>query len=192
MVIALIAGQQEDKKFPGRTTFPLLGRPMMVYPILAAQHAEEVDRVFLTTDSPAIERVASGLGVTTLWRSPEVSGPSVRLTEVAAAAACQAAKAIGKTPEAIVLLLCNAPTVTGGMIDHGIEILRKDPSLDAVMSVSQHNEFHPANALKIGDGGRARPYDPGHNDRKREDAYYPDALLWVVRPHLLRDDRQKA
>src|SRR5712691_1147475 len=186
MVVALIAGQQEDKKFPGRNTFPLLGRPMMVYPILAAQHAEEVDRVFVTTDSPAIERVAAGLGVTTLPRSPEVSGPSVRLTDVVAEAAAQAAQAIGETPEAIVLLLCNAPTVTGGLIDHGVEILRKDPSLDAVMSVSMHNEFHPSIALRMGEGGLLRPYAVDREAlEKKDEAYFPDALLWVFRPRVL-------
>ena len=186
MVIALIAGQQEDKKFPGRNTFPLLGRPMMVYPILAAQHADEVDRVFLTTDSPAIERVAAGMGVTTLPRSPQVSGPSVRLTEVVVEAAAQAAKAVGETPEAIVLLLCNAPTVTGGLIDHGVEILRSDPSLDAVMSVSLHNEFHPSYALRMGEGGILRPYAADREALKKTDeAYFPDALLWVFRPQVL-------
>ena len=186
MVIALIAGQGEDKKFPGRNTFPLLGRPMMVYPILAAQHAEEVDRVFLTTDSPAIERVAVGLGVTTLPRSPEVSGPSVRLTEVVVEAADQAAKAVGEMPEAIVLLLCNAPTVTGGLIDHGVEILRKDPSLDAVMSVSLHNEFHPSYAMRMGEGGLLRPYAADRETlKKKDEAYFPDALLWVFRPRVL-------
>ena len=187
MVIALIAGQGEDKKFPGRNTFPLLGRPMMVYPILAAQHAEEVDRVFLTTDSPAIERVAAGLGVPTLPRSPEVRGPSVRLTEVVVEAAGQAARAIGETPEAIVLLLCNAPTVTGGLIDHGVEILRNDPSLDAVMSVSMHNEFHPSYALRIGEASLLCPYDADRDaTKKKEDAYFPDALLWVIRPRVLK------
>jgi D-3-phosphoglycerate dehydrogenase len=186
MVIALIAGQQEDKKFPGRNTFPLLGRPMMVYPILAAQHAGEVDRVFLTTDSPAIERVAAGLGVTTLPRSPQVSGSSVRLTDVVVEAAAQATKAAGETPEAIVLLLCNAPTVTGGLIDHGIEILRKDPSLDAVMSVSPHNEFHPSSALRVGEGGLLRPYEADRAvPNKKDEAYFPDALLWVFRPRVL-------
>jgi len=186
LVIALIAGQQEDKKFPGRNTFPLLGRPMMVYPILAAQHADEVDRVFLTTDSPAIERVAAGMGVTTLPRSPQVSGPSVRLTEVVVEAAAQAAKAVGETPEAIVLLLCNAPTVTGGLIDHGVEILRSDPSLDAVMSVSLHNEFHPSYALRMGEGGILRPYAADREALKKTDeAYFPDALLWVFRPQVL-------
>jgi D-3-phosphoglycerate dehydrogenase len=186
MVVALIAGQQEDKKFPGRNTFPLLGRPMMVYPILAAQHAEEVDRVFVTTDSPAIERVATGLGVTTLPRSPEVSGPSVRLTEVVVEAAAQAARAIGEMPEAIVLLLCNAPTVTEGLIDHGVEVLRNDPSLDAVISVSLHNEFHPSYALRMGDGGLLRPYTADREAlRKKDEAYFPDALLWVFRPNVL-------
>lgn len=186
MVIALIAGQQEDKRFAGRNTFPLLGRPMMVYPVLAAQHAKEVDRVFLSTDSPAIERVAAGLGVTTLPRSPGLSGPSVRLTEVVVEAAAQAARAVGETPEAIVLLLCNAPTVTGGLIDHGIQILRKDPSLDAVLSVSLHNEFHPSYALRMGEGGLLRSYAADREAlKKKDEAYFPDALLWVFRPRML-------
>ncbi len=185
MIIAIIAGQEEDRKFSGRNMFPLLGRPMMVYPILAAQHAEQVDRVFLTTDSSSIERVAAGLGVTTLPRRPELSGPSVSLTEVVAEAAGQAAKSAGTAPEAIVLLLCNAPTVTGGLIDHGIEILRNDPSLDAVMSVSLHNEFHPANALRLGEGGRLRHYAAGDGGAKQDEAYFPDGLLYVFRPRVL-------
>lgn len=186
MIIALVAGQEDDKKFPGRNTFPLLGRPMMVYPILAAQHANEVDRVFLTTDSPSIERVAAGMGVTTLPRRLEVRGPSVRLIKVVVEASAQATKAIGETPEAIVLLLCNAPTVTGGLIDHGVEILRKDPSLDAVMSVSLHNEFHPSYALRMSEGGLLRSYTADCETlKKKDESYFPDALLWVFRPRVL-------
>jgi len=186
MIVALIAGQEEDGKFPGRNTFPLLGRPMMSYPILAAQHATEVDRIFLTTDSQAIKRVAEGMGVTTLPRRPQMSGPSVRLTDVIVEAAAQVSQAVGIIPEAIVLLLCNAPTVTGGLIDHGVEILRKDSSLDAVMSVSMHNEFHPAHALRMAGGGVLRPYLPdGEWLGKREEAYFPDALFWVFRPHVV-------
>jgi D-3-phosphoglycerate dehydrogenase / 2-oxoglutarate reductase len=186
MIFALIAGQEEDKKFPGRNTFPLLGRPMMVYPILAAQHTKEVDRIFLTTDSPAIERIATGLDVMTLPRSPEVSGPSVPLSEVVGVAANQAVRVIGETPEMIVLLLCNAPTVTAGLIDHGIEILRREASVDAVISVSMHNEFHPSYALRMGERGFLHPYASGGEElSKKHDAYFPDALLWVFRPRIL-------
>lgn len=186
MIVALVAGQQEDKKFPGRNTFPLLGRPMMVYPILAALHAEQVDHVFLTTDSPAMAQVAEGLGVPVLPRSQGVSGPSVRLAEVVMEAATSATKVLGKEPEAVVLLLCNAPTVTGGLIDHGIQILRETPSLDAVLSVSLHNEFHPSSALRIADGGLLRPNVANQEEaEKKEEAYFPDALLWVMRLRLL-------
>lgn len=193
MIIALIAGHQEDDKFPGRNTFPMLGRPMMVYPVLAAQHARLVDRVFVTTDSPSIEWVAKGMGVPVLSRSPEVQGASVRLAEVVVDAAAQAVKATGEEPEAIVLLLCNAPTVTAGLIDHGIEILRRDLSLDGVMSVSPHNEFHPSYALRIGDGGRLRSHAQDREAAgKKEDAYFPDALLWVIRPRVLGADRSRS
>lgn len=186
MIVALIAGQEEDRKFLGRNTFPLLGRPMMSYPILAAQHASQVDRIFLTTDSLAIKRVAEGMGVTTLLRTPQASGPSVRLTDVIIEATTQVSKAIGEIPEAIVLLLCNAPTVTSGLIDHGVEILRKDSSLEAVISVSMHNEFHSAHALRMAGGGVLRPYAAdGERFKKIEDAYFPDALFWIFRPHVV-------
>lgn len=187
MVIAIIAGQQEDKRFPGRNTFPLLGRPMMAYPILAALHAEEVDRVFLTTDSPIMERVAEGLGASVLHRSPGVSGPSVRLVDVVLEAAERVRNTLGQEPEAAVLLLCNAPTVTAGLIDHGVQVLRQDPSLDAVMSVSLHDEFHPFRALCIADAGLLRPNLALKGAAgKKEEAYFPDALLSVVRPGMFR------
>lgn len=186
MIVALVAGQEEDRKFPGRNTFSLLGRPMMSYPILAAQHAKEVDRTFLTTDSEAIKRVAEGMGVTTLQRGPHTSGPSVHLREVLREAIAQVSQAIGEMPEAIVLLLCNAPTVTAGLIDHGVEIFRKDSSLDAVISVSMHNEFHPRQALRMAEGGLIRSYlsDEGRQANTKE-AYFPDALFLLFRPQVL-------
>lgn len=187
MVIAVIAGQHEDKKFPGRNTFPLLSRPMMTYPILAALHAQHVDRTILTTDSEAMAQIAAGLGVSVLPRSPEVSGPAVRLADVILDAVTRAIPMLDAEPEAIVVLLCNAPTVTAGLIDHGVEILRRDPSLDAVVSVSLHNEFHPAHALTISEGGLVRPLGKEPEAlSKKEDAYFPDALLWVFRPRVFR------
>ena len=36
-------------------------------------------------------------------------------------------KALGGEPEALVVLLCNAPTMTGGLIDKGVEIPIEGP-----------------------------------------------------------------
>jgi len=182
-VAALICGRLDDNRFPGRNTFPLLSRPMMVYPILAAQHARYVDRVFVTTDAPAIARVARHQGAEIIERPPDLRGSSATLEQILLHGYDTITKALGAKPEALVVLLCNAPTVTGGLIDKGVEILSQDESLDAVMSVSRHNEYHPRHVLRLGSGGLLESFDGGAPPLSaQEDAYFPDALLWVLRP----------
>lgn len=139
-VAALIYGRLDDDRFPGRNTFPLIGRPMMVYPILAAQHARYVDRVFVTTDSPAIARVACHHGAEIVERPPELTGPSATLEQILTHGYDAATKALGAEPEALVVLLCNAPTVTGGLIDKGIEVLLKNEALDMLV-LSSFQQF---------------------------------------------------
>lgn len=181
-IAALICGRLDDNRFPGRNTFPLIGRPMMVYPILAAQHALRVDGVFVTTDAPAIARVAAHHGAEIIERPPELCGAKVAL-EAILAHGYSAIRKIEGDLDALAVLLCNAPTVTGGMIDQGIEILLNDPSKDAVMSVSLHNEFHPSYALQLNEEGRLVPHaEVVQQAAGLKDAYFPDALLWVLRP----------
>ena len=42
MVAALLIGRQGSVGFPGKNTYPVLGRAFMEYPLLAALHAKEV------------------------------------------------------------------------------------------------------------------------------------------------------
>lgn len=182
-IVALICGRLEDDRFPGRNTFPLVGRPMMVYPILAAQHAQRVDRVYVTTDSPAIARIARHSGAHIVERPPELTGPSATLEQILVHGHDAVTKDLGTEPEALVVLLCNAPTVTGGLIDKGIEVLLKNDGLDAVMSVSRHNEYHPRYVLWLNQEGLlTSPVDDATRLSPQEDAYFPDALFWVLRP----------
>jgi D-3-phosphoglycerate dehydrogenase len=182
-VAALICGRLDDDRFPGRNTFPLIGRPMMVYPILAARHAKYVDQVFVTTDAPSIARVARHQGVGIIERPPELSGPIVALEAILTHGYGSIRKAVGEELEALIVLLCNAPTVTGGLIDQGIEMLLSNPRLDGVMSVSLHNEFHPSYAMQLGNQGCLIPHpEVMKSATGLLDAYFPDALLWVLRP----------
>lgn len=187
-VAALVCGRLDDGRFPGRNLFPLVGRPMMVYPILAAQHARLVDRVFVSTDAPAIERAARHWGADVIERPPTLAGPSATLEQILVHGYDAITKTLGEEPEALVVLLCNAPTVTGGLIDKGVEVLRQDEALDAVMSVSRRNEYHPRYVLHLGEGGLLQqPAGLAELPPSFEDAYFPDALLWVLRPRRLMD-----
>jgi D-3-phosphoglycerate dehydrogenase len=183
MIAALICGRAENQPFPGRNTFPLLGRPLMVYPILAAIHSDEVKQAYLSTDDPGMARVARHHGAVVIDRPPELAGPSATLETVIEHGYREIVRRLGTELEALVVLLANAPTVTSGLIDQGVSSLRVNATLDAVMSVSLRNEFSPRYALTLAANGRVQSYleeSPSSGDER--DAYFPDALLWVLRP----------
>lgn len=180
MIVAVIAGRLEDTRFPGRNTFPLLGRPLMVYPLLAAQHAASVARVYVSTDAPAIARIARHHGVGVIERPPELSGAGVPLEAILAQAFAHLTQVERLSVEALVVLLANAPTVTGALIDQAVERLQNVPGLDAVMTVAPHNEHRPELALRLASDGSLRPFAP--ELPADGDVYFPDSLLWVLRP----------
>src|SRR5581483_918532 len=116
MIAALICGRADGPGFPGRNTFPLFGRPLMVYAGLAAAHAAEVDRVFVTSDDAGMKRIAAHQGFEVIERPDELSGAEVPLEAVVAHGYAEICRALGREPEAIVVLLANAPTVTSAQI----------------------------------------------------------------------------
>ncbi|WKZ36497.1 MAG: NAD(P)-dependent oxidoreductase [Anaerolineales bacterium] len=181
MIVSLICGRAENQPFPGRNTFPLLGRPLMVYPILAALNSFEVNKVYLSTDDANMSRIASHIGVGVIERSPELAAESVTLEDVIEHGYQEMRGQLNQEIEALVVLIANAPTVTAGLIDQGVEMLRARPKLDAVMSVSRHNEYHPHHSLQLTQDGLLRSYT-GIMDKQTQDAYFPDSLLFVLRP----------
>ncbi len=52
----------------------------------------------------------------------------------------------GEEIELVVLLFANAATVTGELIDEGIEKLRADSSLDSAVTLSRYNMWSPLRA----------------------------------------------
>ena len=49
MICALLLGREGSSGFPGKNVYPVLGRPLVAYPLLAANGASSVDRVDLST-----------------------------------------------------------------------------------------------------------------------------------------------
>lgn len=180
MIAALVCGQPDGKFFSGIGTFPLIGRPMMVYPLLAAQQSQQVQKVYLSTSSNSMARVAKHLGVTILDRSPKLSATTASIESVVVEGYHRIVEQMAEPLEALVVLLCNAPTVTADMIDKGVETLLRDPKWEAVVSVSAHHEFNPRYALKIGATNRLEPL--AIHIPREDQVFFPDALLWVMRP----------
>lgn len=198
MICALMIGREGSRGFPGKNLTPVLGRPLMAYPLLATQHAPSVQRIYLSTDSKKIAAVGASFGARHIVRPPELATPEALGEEVFAhgyRVICSEMAAEGKSLELLVLLFCNAPTLLPDLIEQGIRTLREKPELDSAVSVSAYNMWSPLRARKIGPDGLLRPFVPFEAignpatlscDRDSQgDVLFADMSVSVVRPRCL-------
>lgn len=198
MIPALLLGREGSRGFPGKNTHPVLGRPLVAYPLLAARAAKHVDRTYISTDSPRLKEIGKRLGAEIIDRPAHLAS-STALGEHAFQHGYQVIRdrlaASGESVELVVLLFANAPTVTGETIDKAIEVLRERPEIDSVVTVSQYNMWSPLRARRENAQGFLDPFVPFevfgdpktlNCDRDSQgDVLYADMGLSVVRPHCL-------
>ena len=73
MIAALMLDREGSVGFPAKNTTPVLGRPLMSYPLLAASAAKSVDKIFVSTDSENIKEIALKHGARVIERPPELA-----------------------------------------------------------------------------------------------------------------------
>jgi Cytidylyltransferase len=198
MIAALLLGREGSVGFPGKNTTPVLGRPLLTYPMLAALNSFSVDRVYFSTDSEQYKQIGREHGVRIIDRPPELATKEA-LGEDAFAHGYRVirddVREEGKELELMVLLFCNAATLVAKTIDSGIAAMRSNPELDSAVSVSCYNMWSPLRARKINAMGLLDPFVPFESfadpqtlncDRDSQgDAWFADVSVSVVRPHCL-------
>ncbi len=195
MIVAILIGKEGSTGFPHKNVFPVLGRPMCAYPLLAAKAAKHVDRVWVSTDSPRIAAIAREHGAEVIDRPAHLATKDAVSEDVYVHAYRLIQKATGQTPELLVLLMANAPTILPETIDAGIEALRRDPTLDSAVTVSCYNMYSPLRARRITMEGVLEPFVPfealgdanvlNSNRDSQGDAWFADMGVSVVRPRCL-------
>ena len=68
MICALLVGRGGSVGFPKKNIYPLLNRPLMAYPLLAAKNSKNVDEVYVSSDSDEILSVGEKFGAKKLLR----------------------------------------------------------------------------------------------------------------------------
>ncbi|MFH1724213.1 MAG: cytidylyltransferase [Elusimicrobiota bacterium] len=193
-------GRDGSRGYPGKNTVPVLGRPMMAYPLMAAKASRHVERVYVSTDSPSIRKIALEYGARIIDRPAELCTPEA-LGEDAFAHGYRyirdALKREGDSLELLALLMCNAPTIAAELIDKGVEVLRAKPEVDSAISVSRYNMWSPPRARRETEEGLLEPFVPFETfgdpktlscDRDSQgDVWYADMGVSVVRPRCLDD-----
>ena len=198
MICALLLGREGSTGFPGKNVYPLLGRPLMAYPLMAAAEAKTVDRIYVSTDSPKIKEIGASFGARIIDR-PEYLCTSAALGEDAYRHGYEVIRdelaEEGEAVELMVLLFANAPTISGELIDQGVAALRENPAVDSAVTVSRYNMWSPLRARKRDENGLLQPFVPFETfgdpktlncDRDSQgDVLFADMSTSIVRPACL-------
>jgi CMP-N-acetylneuraminic acid synthetase len=197
-VTALLLGRKGSTGFPGKNLYPVLGRPMVAYPLMAANASKLVDRVFVSTDSEEIMEIGRQHGVEIIVRPPELCTPQALGEDAFAHGYTMIRDRLqerGESVELVVLLFANAPTVSGDLIDEGITTLRNNPQFDSAVTVSRYNMWSPLRARRLTKDGTLQPFvpfdafgDPSKMNCDRDsqgDVLFADMGVSIVRPHCL-------
>ena len=197
MIVSILLGREGSVGFPGKNLYPMLGKALMEYPLIAAKNSKYVDKMYVSTDSQKIKEIGRSYGAEIIDRPPELCTKEALGEDAYVHAYKYIRDHESEEIELVVLLFCNAATITSELIDEGIEKLRTNPDYDSAVTVSCYNMWSPLRARKIGDDGLLHPFVPFETfgdpktlncDRDSQgDVWFADMGTSVVRPRCLEN-----
>ena len=192
-VLAVIPARGGSKSIPRKNILPFAGHSLIAYSIAAAQQAELVTRVIVSTDDEEIAAVASSYGAEVPFLRPtEYAQDATPDLPVYVHAVEWFAEAEGYLPEMVVQLRPTTPVRPPGMVDQGIRMLRARPDADSLRAVVPSGQ-NPHKMWRINDRGEMTPLlevdgiaEPYNAPRQHLPAtYWQTGHLDIIRPGTL-------
>lgn len=184
--IALLCGRGGSVSVRDKNLYPVLGRPMMVYPLLAAQAATKIDEVYISTDSIRMQEVARENGVSVINRPSGLATATSQHVDTLIHA-LEHFRNEDVEVRFLIVLMCNCATYPSGLIDRCIIRLESDPSADSCVTGYINNDHHPYRVKKMGKDGYLRTWidlsfiSVSTNRDDLPDCYILDHAMWVLR-----------
>jgi len=193
-------GRKGSVGFPGKNIYPVLGRPLAAYPLMAANDSTQVERIFVSTDCPEISGIAREHGAELIERPTELASKEALGEDAFAHGYHEIKRRLKKEDlniEFVVLLFANGATLNKDLIDQGIDILRTNKNFDSAVTTSVYNMWSPLRARKLKEDGCLYPMVPFETfgdpqtlncDRDSQgDVHFADMAVSVVRPECLEN-----
>ena len=182
--IAIIPARGGSKGIPGKNIKSLGGKPLIAHSILDTMEAQQVDRIYVTTDDAEIAQVSTDYGAKIIHRPAELANDTAS-SESALIHALTEIEKSGINPELIVFLQCTSPLRTGLDIDRAIEQMRSE-NADSLLSVSPSHRFlwH-----KVDNEAQSINYDYRHRPRRQDlnPQYMENGSIYIFKPWVLKE-----
>lgn len=156
-ILGLIPARGGSKGVPGKNIKSLAGKPLILYTIEAAL-ASSLATCIVSTDDPAIAKIAKNAGASVPFMRPEeLATDTAKSLDVVKHALLLMEEREGRRFDAVMLLQPTAPFRNSGDIDFAIQLLESNPLADSVISVVNVEAHHPARMKYIEDGRLVDP-----------------------------------
>jgi CMP-N,N'-diacetyllegionaminic acid synthase len=170
LVLGLVPARAGSKGVPDKNLRLLAGRTLLDYTSRAARESGVLDRVILSTDSPAIAEAGQRAGLEAPFVRPaELAQDDTPMLPVIQHATRQL-QAAGWVPEIIVLLQPTSPLRRPEQIRRAVAMLRETGADSVVSVVELPRHLSPDYVMRV-EGGVLRPFLPeGERVTRRQDA----------------------
>ncbi|WP_394691599.1 cytidylyltransferase domain-containing protein [Hoeflea sp.] len=189
--IALITGRGGSKRFPGKHTAPLGGKPLIAWSVEAALMASRMNRTIVSTDSTEIAAAAREAGAEVPFARPaELATDTVSNCHVMLHA-LNWLESESSLPDILCLCQATSPFRSAEDLDAAIAAF-ENHGADCLVSVTSATP--PEHLLYLDEAGFASPASiDGAQDRQLQQlkpCFRPNGAIYLVRPESFRKRRE--
>jgi len=199
MIVSLLTGRKGSEGFPEKHFCKVGGEYLGYYSIAAARDSNLIDNNYLSTDDDRLADLAKDNNIKVIKRPDELA-TNKALSEDVFVHGYNTIQKLNKDEkiEIVVILMCNAATISSSMIDEGIQVLIDNPDYDSAVSVSSYNMYSPVRARKVGYDGLLHPFIPfdvldslnidcNSNRDTQGDVFFADMGVSIVRARCIEN-----
>jgi pseudaminic acid cytidylyltransferase len=160
MAVAIIPARGGSKRLPRKNVLPILGKPILSYPIKAVTESKLFDSIIVSTEDEEIARDANLCGARVIERPAELARDRATVVEVCLHVLEVLANE-NHYPNFFCCIYATALFINSNDLQESFRLLNTEPASDFVMGVSEFN-LYPVQAL-IEKDGYLRPMWPEYH-----------------------------
>ena len=157
-LLAIIPARGGSKGIPRKNIRALGGRPLIAYSIMAAQKAQTVDRIVVSTDDNEIADVSRRLGAEVRMRPAALAEDATPTRDVLCHVVAELERESYR-PDTVLTLQPTSPLRTAQHINEAAVLFEESPTADSLVScIAVPHVFHPRSVMKRTAEGYLIPY----------------------------------
>ena len=145
MAVAIIPARGGSKRLPRKNVLPILGKPILSYPIKAALESKLFDSIIVSTEDEEIAKHAQLFGARVIERPVELAGDRATVVEVCLHV-LEVLENENRYPNLFCCIYATALFINPNDLRESFRLLNTEPASDFVMGVSEYN-LYPVQAL---------------------------------------------